>query len=195
MGRGIATWEAIIRIVGLDLSKTSTGYAMWGPGDPDVISGRFVLGSEFTTEGGVFCNLHEKLTWLNDQREIDAIFMEDTLNVGSLSGHTNITTLKILSGLNAHAKSWGVDMGCRIVREVHQATWRKEFLGRVPRQTRSATLKDMARQRCHQLGFKPYFDDEAEAIGILTYACLSVQITPFWLKDEVLRAELTGGKK
>ena len=44
----------------------------------------------------------------------------------------------------------------------------------------------MAMQRCRQLGFKPLKHDEGEAIGGLTYACASLDITPYWIAQGAL---------
>jgi len=75
-----------------------------------------------------------------------------------------------------------------LARSVPMATWRRHFLGKMPRATKSAELKDLAMQRCRQLGFKPAKHDEAEAIGLLDYACDQLQIVPYW--NQVLRAPL-----
>ena len=179
-----------MRIAALDISKTSCGYACWGLGDDGVLSGAWELGSSFTPDGDVFCRLHEKLTWLHEQRPIDAIFMEETLDPRVLSGHTNIKSLKLLTGLNSHAQSWGAAMDCHLVMEINQARWRREFLGPIKRGTKSPDIKELSMSRCRQLGFKPVKHDEAEAIGLLTYALLSMKITPSWIQDEVLREPL-----
>ena len=47
-------------------------------------------------------------------------------------------------------------------------------------------------ERCRQFGFTPRKNDEADAIGILTYAILLNGVTPPWLADETLRAPLLG---
>lgn len=97
-------------------------------------------------------------------------------------------------GLAMHAESWAEAAGCRIIRDVHQATWRKEFLGSMPRPPKgknvSSQLKDLAVERCKQLGFTVERHDQAEAIGILTYAFMALDVRPPWLADEVLRPPL-----
>ena len=141
----------VARILGLDLSAASTGYACWGPGDDSVRSGRWVLLSDII--GGAFVTLHRRMMELYEELPFDVIYVEDTLNVGSLAGHTNITTLKMLSGLNAHAKSFGCAMGIRHIVEVNQKSWRKTFLGTVPLTTKTVWLKNMAVERCQQLAY------------------------------------------
>ena len=190
-----------MRICALDLSKRSAGWAVWGPSDSKLASGAFVLGSEFTSKGSTYCKLHAELTGLNQVGRIDAIYWEDTIDARSLSGHTNIETLKVLGGLVAHAESWGEVMGCRVLRSVNQLTWRREFLGSIPRPKlkdkfgnrtgeRPIDWKALAMERCQQLGFKTKTHDEAEAIGILDFACADQGIIPPWRENEVLRPAL-----
>lgn len=179
-----------MRVLALDLSKRSTGFACWGEGDEKVASGCWELGSEFTSDGRVFANLHARMHDLHRIARIDALFIEETLDPRVLSGHTNIATLKVLSGLSAHAKSFAEAMSFKIVREVNQTTWRRHFIGSMKRGTKSVDLKDYAMQRARQLGFKPRRHDEAEAIGILDFACDQIQMRPYWVADQVLRAPL-----
>lgn len=169
-----------MRILALDLSKTSTGFATWGPGDATLASGVWELGSAFTTPGTTFCRLHQRMSEVAALGAIDAVFFEEPLNLQGSSIKTSAETIHLLVGLAAHAQSWGEAMGCRIIRPVHQATWRRHFLGKMPRATKSAELKDYAMARCRQLGFRPLKHDQAEAIGILDYACDSLSIVPPW---------------
>lgn len=169
-----------MRVLALDLSKASTGFAAWGPGDAVVASGTWQLGSEMTSRGMVFARLHERMTDLNSVGAIDALFFEEPISPPQLQGHTNLDTIKLALGLSAHAESWGEAMGCRIIRGVNNTTWRREFLGKLPRKSRTADLKHMAMTRCRDLGFRPAKHDEAEAIGLLDYACDSLQIIPPW---------------
>jgi len=170
-----------MRILALDLSKRSAGWAVWGKGDQNLASGVWTLGSEFTSKGTTFGRLHGEMTAIHELGAIDAVFYEKPLNLGPGAGPaTNQDTIDVLIGLAMHAESWADAMGCRIIREVHQATWRRHFLGKMPRATKSAELKDYAMARCRQLGFRSLKHDQAEAIGILDYACDSLSIVPPW---------------
>lgn len=179
-----------MRIVALDLSKRSAGWACWSKDDQQAFSGSWVLGSEFTSKGRTFGALHQRLSEINSLGRIDAIFYEKPLNLGPASGTTNADTIDVLIGLAMHAESWGDAMGCRIIRAVHQASWRRSFIGSMKRGTKSVDLKDYAMQRARQLGFKPSKHDQAEAIGILDHACFDLDIIPPWRANEVLRAPL-----
>jgi hypothetical protein len=179
-----------MRVAFLDLSKTSTGWACWAPGDAVAASGTWELGSSFTSRGRVFAKLHENMMALERLGHVEAWFYEEPIHPAQLQGQTNAETIKLAAGLASHVESAAEAFGARIIRAVNQATWRREFLGKMPRATRSAELKDMAMQRCRQLGFRPLKHDQAEAIGGLTYACLSLDITPYWIAQEVLRPAL-----
>jgi hypothetical protein len=179
-----------MRVLALDLSKRSTGWACWGPGDARPASGAWQLGSEYTSDGRVFANLHGRMTDLHRVSPIEAVFYEEALDPRALNGHTNIDTLRLASGLVAHAQSWAEAMGCRIVRGVNLATWRRHFLGKMPRATKTVQLKEYAVERCLQLGFRPSCHDQAEAIGILDYACDALSLSPPWV--QALRVPLAG---
>jgi hypothetical protein len=177
-----------MRILALDLSKRSAGWACWGPDDGRVASGAWVLGSEFTSDGLTYCRLHENMSALHSLAAITAVYWEEPLDPRVLSGHTNIDSIRVLSGLAAHAASWAEAMACRHAHSVNMATWRRHFLGKMPRATKSADLKEYAIVRCRQLGFKPAKHDEAEAIGILDFACDALQLSAPW--NAVLRPAL-----
>ena len=175
-----------MRVVSLDLSKRSAGFAVFGEGDARVVSGTWQLGSEFTSPGRTYGKLHENLSGLHQLGAIDALFYEEPLDPRFLSGATNKDTVAVLFGLAAHAESFADAMGFRVIRAVNQVTWRRHFLGPMkrPKDDRGKTLpvdwKGLAIERCRALGFKPAKHDEAEAIGVLDFACDSLGIAMPW---------------
>ena len=175
-----------MRILALDQSETSCGFAVWGPEDACAASGTWCLGSEYTPPGVVFAKLHENMTGLHQLGKIDAVFFERPRHLDGWNEHSNANAHLLLVGLAAHIMSWGEAMGCRIIRDVHMATWRRHFLGTMPRATKSAELKDMAMRMSRALGFRPRIHDQAEAIGILDYACAVLKLDPYW-RDSALR--------
>lgn len=177
-------------ILALDLSKRSSGYAVWKDGSPNPIHGLWVLGSEFTTDGQTYCKLHQNLSDLRQLVRFEHVFYEQPLRPEVLTGHTNVDTLRVLAGLAAHAESFAAALGCRSIQAVHQASWRKHFIGRMPRGTKTKAWKDYAMERCRQYGWKPRRDDEADALGLLDYGCELKGIVPPWRTDEVLRPML-----
>lgn len=196
-------------ILSLDLSKTRTGFAYWQPGWEKPHHGGWQLGSEYTTNGGVFAKLHGNLLDLRQVMPFGTIYYEEPIDPRNLGAQTNIQTLRILSGLAAHTESFAHATGCR-VHGINVSTWRKDFVGtalvsdaqaaaRAKRKLgakASATdkLKTLTKARCEQLGMAPKSFDEADAIGILDFALdFHEHITPPWRRDEVLRPPLSAG--
>lgn len=181
-----------MRILGLDPSKRSMGWALWAPGD-QLASGVWSLGSELTSRGTVFARVHENIMALHRLGEIEAVFYEDLVNIVPGSPvPTNKDSILLAAGIAGHIESFGEAMGFRVIRAVHQATWRRHFIGKMPRGTKSVDLKAMAMERCRQLGFRPAKHDQAEAIGILDYACHTLNLPTPWSANEVLRPALGG---
>lgn len=174
-------------ILALDLSKRSTGWACWMPGDERPTFGRWVLGSEFTSDGQTYCKLHQNLMDLRVVSRFEHAYYEQPLQQQHLTGHTNIDSLRVVTGLAAHTESYGHAVGLRTVMAIHQASWRKFFIGRVSRGTKTKQWKDYSRERCAHYGWHPRTDDEADALGILDYACELRGIRPPWRKNETLR--------
>jgi len=189
-----------MRILGLDPSKRSMGWALWAPGDQPA-SGVWELGSELTSRGTVFARVHERMMELHQLGKIEAVFYEEALNImparpdangggGGSIVRTNKESILLSTGIAAHIESFGEAMGFRIIRPVNQTSWRRHFLGPMKRGTKKVDLKAYAMERCRQLGFRPSKHDQAEAIGVLDYACASLNIIPPWSASEVLRPAL-----
>lgn len=190
--------------VALDLSKTSTGWSAWSEGWEKPRYGRWVLGSAWTSRGGVFAKLHQNLTELHQIIcPIEFLFAEEPISPAQLQGNTTIDTLRLASGLSAHTESWAHAMQVRRFQEFNVSTWRPGYIGRIAdseakakaRRAKKAgnlkasardTLKELTMARCRQLGLAPRFNDEADACGILTHGLLVSGITPPWLSAETL---------
>lgn len=189
--------------LGLDLSKGSTGWALWDGESPAPRYGHWSLGSEFSSDGRVFAKLHQCLAELHSLMPFEFIFAEEPINAANLAGNTSIDTLRLASGLSAHVHSFKHAYSLRQILEFNVSSWRPPFIGRIhsddaKREARIAkkagnkrasarnALKSLTIARCKQLGFTPRTDDEADAIGILTHGCLVRGVTPPWLSDEVL---------
>lgn len=180
-------------ILSMDLSKRSTGWAYWNASSDLPSYGTWELGSAFTPNGATYCKLHQQMSDLHRLCKFEHLFFEEPINPAKLQGHTNIETLRVLSGLAAHAESFGEAMGMRTINAVNLSSWRATFIGKQKRGTKRATLKDLSIERCHQLGWKPKNDDEADALGLLDYACTFRGIIPPWRLNEVLRPPLGVG--
>lgn len=176
----------------LDLSKKSTGWALWTPGSDRPHCGTWELGSELTSSGLVFLRLHQRLHDIHSVTPIESLTYEKPLDPGTLGRQTSFEIPFLLMGLAAHVESYCEAKRIPHVASAHQATWRRHFLGRMKRGTRSLDLKGYAMEACRQLGITPARHDAAEAVGILDYSLNIAGITPPWRIDSVLVPQLQG---
>lgn len=178
-------------ILGMDLSKRSTGWALWSDTMSKPVSGIWSLGSELTSSGRAFLKLHQCMNDLYTVHPFDIVIYESPLNLDSGKLVTNADTTELLVGLACHVDSFAEAKNVRKYRKVNQSTWRRHFIGSMKRGTKTPQLKAYAMERCQQLGLNPSKHDEAEAIGILDYMCEMEAITPPWRANEVLRPPLS----
>lgn len=192
-----------------DLSKSSTGWGLWQPGWERPRYGSVQLGSSFTSRGQVFIKLHKVMSDLHTTlTPFEFLFMEAPINHMMVNkggaSKTTAENVRVALGLAAHCESFGHAVGSRRIIEYTPDSWRPDFIGRIESSAAKAdarrdklagnskasardTLKTLTIARCRQLGFNPKNDDEADAIGILTYGILSSGEQPPWLNQEVLR--------
>lgn len=188
----------------LDLSKRSTGWAVWSEGWAKPHYGHWQLGSEFTSPGGVFGKLHERMAELHAVMPFEFVFIEEPIHPAQLTGATNIQTIRLAAGLAAHAESFAHAYRCRAFQCVNVERWRPDFIGRAQvsdarkdarQRAKTSGKKHSARDklkaltiaRCEQLGFNPRTDDEADALGMLDYALHVLRgITPPWRMENIL---------
>lgn len=176
-------------ILALDLSKRAAGWARYRSGDAKPTFGTWKLGSEVTSMGRTFLNLHRMM---NDQCAFgkpDVVAYEMPLLLGPAAGNTTADTQMVLIGLAMHAESFceAKVISCQ---STNMSTWRKHFIGSMPRGTKRTVLKDYVIQRCQQLGVNPADDNQADAIGILDYVLNGRGILPPWRNANVLTREL-----
>lgn len=179
----MATWCA------LDLSIRSTGWALWSAGDERPSFGTWALADSIDWAARAFVRLHKNLIDLHRITPIDDLVFEEPIPAHMLHGHTNALTLAAAAGLAAHASSFAEAAGANW-RPVSIAAWRRHFLGRMPRGTKTPDLKALAMTRCRELGFDPIRHDAAEAIGLLDYQLSVNGIIPPW-REDVLQRQLT----
>lgn len=171
--------------VALDLSVKNAGFAFWSEGQERPRCGIWKLAPGQEWAGRAFVRLHRSLLDLHAVEPITDLIWEEPLPHWAVSGQTSIVTLKAAAGLAAHALSFAEAVGARH-HETNQSTWRRHFLGKLPRGTKTVDLKKMAMDRCRELGFDPERHDAAEACGILDYQVSLAGITPPWRHDQVL---------
>lgn len=154
----------------LDLSKSSTGWALWDGVSDKAQHGTRELGSSLTDPGTVFARVHGLMNDLHMITPFERVYIEKPLDPVLMAKINNFDTPFLLYGLASHAYSFCAAKRIRVFQMVHQATWRKHFIGSMRIGTKKVDLKRMAMERCRQLGFNVRKDDEADALGILDYA-------------------------
>lgn len=194
-----------MRIAALDLSKTCTGWAYFdGEGGGNPVCGSWVLGSTFTSDGGVFAKLHENLADLHSVMPFDTMYVEQAMP--SFNGASSYSVIYLLTNLQGHADSFASAFGLKF-RVVSVNSWRPPFIGRIENQKAKAeakrlgqelgkkvgatkSLKQLTIARCKQLGMNPKNDNEADALGILDYAIEMEGLIAPWRANEILRTPL-----
>lgn len=179
----------MIAVLALDLSIKSTGFALLSGGEAKPVSGAWELAGRVAHAARAFVRLHRSLRDLNNITPIDVIAYEDTVPPYMLRGHSDAATVKALAGLAGHVESFCAAMGIRC-HAVNQSTWRRHFVGSMPRGTVSADWKHLAMNRCREFGLHPAKHDEAEAIGLLDYQLSVEGVTPPWRQDHLLQRQL-----
>lgn len=161
---------------------------MWGRGQSLPAHGTWALG-DMEHVGRAFVRLHKNLLDLHRLEPIECLVFEEAIPAHQLHGHSNAQTIFAAAGLAAHAMSFAEAIGCRY-RAVNIAAWRRHFIGKMPRGTKSPDLKHMAMQRCRELGFDPTKHDAAEALGLLDYQLSIEGVLAPWRQAHVLEREM-----
>jgi hypothetical protein len=174
----------------LDLSIRSTGFAFWPEGDPKPQCGTWELAGGVAHAARAFVRLHRHLQDIYAAAGgLSSIVYEDTVPPHMLKGHSDAATIKALAGLAGHVESFCAAIGIQC-QAVGLSTWRRHFVGSIPRGTKSADWKHMAMQRCRELGFDVIKHDAAEACGLLDYQLSVEGIIPPW-RESVLQRQMT----
>ncbi|MAC56916.1 MAG: hypothetical protein CMH85_01260 [Novosphingobium sp.] len=175
----------------LKLSATSKNWRYYPEQDLSIAHGAWRLKSEWSREGEPHANLHRNLSALHEFCRFEHVLYEKALTPEQRGGASNPGN-DILLELIGHVKSFYCIKRCRTILGLHRASWQKGFIGPQKRGTKRKTILELIQERARQLGFTFRKDDEAAAIGLLTYGLLTRNMQPPWLLNEVLRPQLTG---
>jgi hypothetical protein len=179
-----------MRVLALDLSIKSTGWALWDETQERPAHGAWKLGEGLEWRARAFCRLQRQMMDLHRLGHIDRVFYEQPLNPALLNRANNPAVPAALIGLAMHVESFCEATAIRCI-DVHQATWRRHWLGKMPRGTKSANLKSMSLERCRMLGWKPATGDAAEALGLLDFGLHHGGVKTPWQDASVFtRAQL-----
>src|SRR5881628_3673596 len=126
--------------VALDLSIRSTGWAGWSKGQETPAHGTWELAHSIDYAARAFVRLHRNLLDLHRLEPIETLVFEEAIPAHQLHGNSNADTIFGAAGLAAHAMSFAEAIGCRW-RSVPIAAWRRHWIGKMPRGTKSPDLK------------------------------------------------------
>lgn len=196
-----------MKSLGIDQSKSSTGWACWQPGWERPVVGHVCLGTAYTCRGQVFTKLRSTMIELwSTVTEYDWVFHEEAI-AHRKQQNTSEENRKLALGLTAYIEGLSYELRCSSSKVIgyEERSWRPDFIGRVhnddiKRAARAAQrsardpLKAATVERCRQLGIRVANNDEADAVGILTYGILSHGVTPPWIANETLRPMLAGAR-
>lgn len=171
-----------MRLLALDLSKRSSGWAYFARGAERPYHGCWdKLASEYTEEHGqIFYHLYAELMNTYAVMPFDRIYAEEPINHLPQAVQTNAESVRLHLGLAATVELFAYTKSLGKVRWVNMARWRRHFLGKVPKGQRGTDLKFMAIRQCKELGLHPHKHDDAEALGILDYACDAEAVPMPW---------------
>lgn len=174
------------RYIGLDLSISSTGWALWETGAPKPTLGTWRLADGVDHTDRACIRIQRNLNDLHKVAPFDHVVFEDTLTADKLKGHTTVDTITALVGLKTHVMSFCAALGISWY-AVNMKTWRKHFIGSQPRGTTSAEYKRLSLARARALGENPAKHDAAEAYGVLDYHLHRIRVQAPWTTDDVFR--------
>lgn len=179
-GRAVATY---------DLSGSS-GWAVYHPDFDEPISGRTILPST-TTSGSVGPALHHlfnHIAWIDRKWPLQALGFEAFIAPTSKEQKEGDPKPKFKTSQAAMKKliaEIGVlemcaDMLNIEVHSLHNASWRRYWLGSQPRGTTRDRWKELSIAKAHGFGWMVKGDDDADALGQLHFLLHKLEIKPRW---------------
>lgn len=172
-----------MRILALDQSPASTGFALWDAGE--VVSGAWPLCEGIARRAIGFNEITGRVHHLHREKPLDLIAYEQPIKRPSDKVEKLIALYGIAAMIEAYCQKRQIR--CFVIR---QFDWRETYLGKKHGIKGSEDLKRAAIMRGRDYGFEPRTHDEAEAIGILDHQLLSLKITPSWRIDKPFTAML-----
>ena len=163
-----------MRILALDQSLSSCGYAVWNTDDPIPQSGAWPLCEGVHQRAFAFLGLRRELIALHKADPFDIIAHEKPIKKPT----DKLDKLLGLYGLVATIECFAAGKRVRCV-SIDSRSWRATWFNGMAVEGRT-DLKRMAIERARQFGMDPITDDEAEACGILDHVMHGEKITPPW---------------
>lgn len=165
--------EAALRILYLDQSPSSCGWALWQTGDELPQSGAWQL-CEPGKRAHAFVAIHREISAIHAAGAIDILAHETPLKLPT----DKVSQLIGTYGLIAHLESIAHVKRMTLM-SIDQQDWRSTWFNGM-KITGRENLKRAAIERARQFGMDPATDDEAEAIGGLDHVMHLQKIVPPW---------------
>jgi hypothetical protein len=162
-----------MRILALDQSPSSTGFALWDEGA--IVTGAWPLCEGIARRAIGFNEISSRLLDVHRAAPIDLIAYEQPIKRPS----DKVEKLIALYGVAAMIEAFCQKRHIRCF-VIGQHQWRESYFGKKHGIKGSEDLKRAAIVRGRQYGFDPITHDEAEAIAILDHQLLSMKIMPAW---------------
>lgn len=104
---------------------------------------------------------------------------------------TNMRTLKIMLGLSGNIERMSAVLGVPC-EPINNASWRRVVLGKQPFGTKKPKWKELSKAWAAEMGLVVKGDDDADALGQLTYRLIKLNIWHPW-RDAAIRGALFSG--
>lgn len=167
-----------MRVLALDQSLTSTGFALFESGWEKPVCGVWSLADSLKHMDRGFVRIQQNIMSLHREGALDYIVYEQPIKRPT----DKLDKLIALYGLVAHIRSLCAAVGIPyFVAGIDR--WRSHFIPPAPC---TDDWKWLAVKRCRELGFDPENHDAAEACGILDYQLHVLGIQPPWAKTGAL---------
>lgn len=163
-----------MRILAIDQSPSSCGFAVWNTGDAIPQSGAWPLCENIKQRSLAFAGLRRELVAIHKAEPIDLIAHEKAIKLPT----DKLDKLIALYGLVAIIEGFAQARRIRFMAAA-AGDWRKTWFNGMEVEGHP-DLKRMAIERARQFGMDPINDDEAEACGILDHTMHLEKITPPW---------------
>jgi hypothetical protein len=173
-----------MHILALDMSKARTGWASWSDDQDRPTYGSFSLGSDMTDKWDVLVNLHKRWLELTAFGYPTHVVLEKPANTKHWDRPTNFDNDCLLIRITGQLGYLARVCNVRYIRETDGSKWFTQFNAqpRSAKRAKGVSTKDITLQTCRQAGLKPKNDDEADAIGILTYEMSNLGIEAPWMQ-------------
>lgn len=164
-----------MRVLTLDQSLSSTGWALWDEGDDKPVSGAWPLCDGIKHRAAGFVQLHRNLAAIHAECPINLLAYEQPIKTPA----DKVEKLIALYGIAAHIESYCKIKGIPFL-IIGQRKWRASFIGKDCHGLGTERIKRLSIERARQFGLDPITHDEAEAIGILDHVLHLHKIMPPW---------------